>query len=157
MGLQTLFGQWIQKCDYSEDIDEEDYHLLMCKFGGGPAWSHNTCSVWSECLGSLSIHHQREPRYQYSETDNRPDIVLFESETGVSIELDASPAHPWSKDNLNKAACEEGYAAKNQEEKKCKKYNNERLPGGVSPTFTPLVLEHFGHIGSQPLKISCLN
>ena len=28
------------------------------------------------------------------------------------------------------------------------KYSNERLPGGTSPTFTPLVLEHFGHWGS---------
>ena len=54
-------------------------------------WSHNTiCSVWNECLGSLQIHHLRELRYRYSETDDRPDIVLFESETGVSIELDVS-------------------------------------------------------------------
>ena len=79
---------------------------------------------------------------------DRPDIVLFESETGVSIKLDISLAHPWSKDNLNKAACEEGYAAKKREEKKCDKYNNERLPGGTNPTFTPLVLDHFGHWGS---------
>ena len=113
--------------------------------------------MWSECLGSLQIHHQREPRYQYSETDERPDIVLFESETGVCIELDVILAHNWSKEKLNKAACEEGYAAKKREEKKCDKYNNERLPGGTSPTFTPLVLEHFRHIGAQPLKVSCLN
>ena len=78
-------------------------------------WSHNTiCSVWSDCLGSLQIYHQREPRYQYCETDDRSDIVLFKSETGVSIELDVL-AHPWSKDNLNNAACEEGYAAKKRE------------------------------------------
>ena len=38
----------------------------------------------------------------------------------------------------------EGYAAKKREEKKCEKYNNERLPGGTSPTFTPLVLGHWG-------------
>ena len=35
-----------------------------------------------------------------------------------------------------------------QRREKCDKYNNERRPGGTSPTFTPLVLEHFRHWGS---------
>ena len=43
------------------------------------------------------------------------------------------------------SVCLSVYAAKKREEKKCKKYNNERLPGDTSSTFTPLVLDDFGH------------
>ena len=32
-------------------------------------------AVWSDCLHQLGVHHKKEPRNRYVETDRRPDIA----------------------------------------------------------------------------------
>ena len=91
---------------------------LSRKHGGGPLWSHNRIlSVWSECLNNLQIHHKKEPRNRYTETDDRPDIVVFDTDNGKNIDLDISLAHPWSNDVIKLAAREQCFAAKRREDK----------------------------------------
>ena len=77
-------------------------------------------SGWCSCLNELQLHHHKEPREQYTESENRPDILMYDKS---STELDVSMAHPWSKDILNRASKEAGYAAERCEMRKKSKYN----------------------------------
>ena len=84
------------KCDCGKPIDQEGYHLLTCKTGGGPVWIHNTiASVWSECLKHLNKKLIQEPRNRYCNSDDRPEIAVFDISTGSSYELDFAMAHPF--------------------------------------------------------------
>ena len=153
LGLALPFTKWVKVCDCGQQLDQQGYHLLTCKYGGGPVWTHNTIlKGWSECLSDLHIPHQTEPRHRFVSSENRPDMTLFDSETGQNLDVDVSLAHPWSKDALNHAHREEGYAAKVREEKKLKKYSGEVLHGGLSSKCVPLVFEHFGLWGSHAHK-----
>ena len=67
-------------------------------------------SIWSECLSDLLIHHQLEPRHRYVDNEDRPDIVFYDADLGISKEFNISMAHPWSKDTVKGAAKECGYA-----------------------------------------------
>ena len=51
-------------------------------------------ATWSGCLGSLQIQHQKEPCHRYTESEDRPDIVMYDPVSG-NIELDISMANPW--------------------------------------------------------------
>ena len=95
LGVALSFTNWIKKCDCGHDLDEYGYHLLTCKYGGGPVWSHNSVlNGWSECLSDLHLPHQTEPRHQYINTEDRPDITMFDPNTGQNLDLDVSLAHP---------------------------------------------------------------
>ena len=119
------FSSWIAQCECGK---EEGYHLLTCKFGGGPVWEHNTIlSRSSDCLNELQICHHKEARNRYVDTEDCPDIVYFDSESGHDFELDISLAHLWSLDTIRQAGEKDGYAASKREEKKIEKYNHEVL------------------------------
>ena len=150
LGIPLPFGEWVANCECGSKLDAEGFHLLTCKSGGGPNWQHNSLvASWSDCLLDLGIHHRKEPRNRYSNSDDRPDIVVFDSENGSSLDLDVSFAHPWSKDYLKRTARICGFAAKKREDLKFSKYDQERLASGDSPAFTPLVFEHFGCWGEK--------
>ena len=47
------------------------------QMGRGPVWTHESiANVWSDCLRSLQIHHERELRHRYTTSDNCPDITV---------------------------------------------------------------------------------
>ena len=76
LGLQLPAVSWINKCECGAVLDDKGYHLLTCKKGGGPVWSHDSIvSEWSDCLRQLQIHHKHEPRDRYNDSNNRPDIA----------------------------------------------------------------------------------
>ncbi len=89
------------------------------------------------------------PRDCYTRSNNRSDILVYESETGFNVELDVALAHPWAFDILPPAATTGGSAAMRREKIKKNKYAQERLPGGYSPTVVPFVLKHFGRWGES--------
>ena len=141
------------KCDCSKPIDQEGYHLLTCKTGGGPVWTHNTiASVWSECLKHLNKKLIQEPRNRYCNSDDRPDIAVFDISMGSSYELDFAMAHPWCPDVLSRAANEDGAAALQAEKRKHSKYSTEILPGSYISECIPLVFGHFGRWGWEAQK-----
>ena len=85
-------------------VTDSGYHLIICKTGGGPVWTHDSVvSTWSDCLRSIDIHHKKEPRQRYRDSDDRPDIAM---------------AHPWSSDVFPQSGMKEGVAAKRREETK---------------------------------------
>ena len=156
LGLPIPFPEWVNKCDCGRSIDvdgfdADGFHLLTCKTGGGPVWTHDSMvSVWAECLGSLNLHHKCEPRDRYTNSNNRADILILDSETGSNVELDVALAHPWATDILLRAVTTGGSAALRREQIKENKYIEERLPGRYSPTVVALVFEHFGRWGKKP-------
>ena len=147
LDMPAPFVNWNIQCECGKLANE--YHLLTCKHGGGPAWQHDEIvNAWSTCLHELKIHYEKEPRHRYSGNENRPDIVVYDS--GCSYDLDVAMAHPFSQDALKQAALEEGFAAARREERKMIKYEKQQLAGNTSSlNFTPLVFEHFGTWGSE--------
>ena len=78
IGISISMADWSTTCNCGASINDSGYDLLTCKTGGGPVWSHEClASVWSDCFRELRIHHRREPRNRYTNSDNRPNIVFF--------------------------------------------------------------------------------
>ena len=89
LGLAMPFNGCIPQCDCSSYLDGLGYHLMSCKWGGGPVWTHECLSnVWSDCLRSLQMHHRRGPCHRYITSDNRPDITVFDFGSGSNTDLD---------------------------------------------------------------------
>ena len=42
LGLEMTLGSVVPICECGKDIDKDSYHLLTCKTGGGPIWTHET-------------------------------------------------------------------------------------------------------------------
>ena len=131
LGIPVSFPEWINKCDCGQTLDIEGsdadgFHLLTCKNGGGPVWTHDSMmSVWSECLSSVYLLHKCEPRNRSTHSNNRPDILVYDSDTGSNLELDVALAHPWASDILPRAATTGGSAAMRREQIKGNKYAQE--------------------------------
>ena len=91
LGLPMPFKSCINECECGVELAGTGY-LLTCKFGGGPVWEHDSIvSGWCSCLNELQLHHRKEPRKQYTESENRLDILMYDES---STELDISMAHP---------------------------------------------------------------
>ena len=148
LGLPISLSNWTTTCNCGADIDDSGYHLLTCKTGGGPVWSHESISsIWSDCFCKLHIHHRREPRNRYTTTDNILDIVFFDSNTGYNIDLDISLAHPWSNDIFPTSAGVDGAAADRRADRKRANYNKQQLPGGSIVSAIPLVNGTLWNVG----------
>ena len=116
----------------------------------GPVISHNKMvSAWSDRLSQLQLHHVKEPRRRYVNSEERSDIVEFDSASGLDLELDIALAHPWSNEIECLSATTQRAAANKRENLKIKKYDQELLPEGFRPTFVPIVWEHFGCWGEK--------
>ena len=156
LDLPIAFSSWTTTCNCGALIDDSGCHLLTCKTGGGPVWSHESISsVWSDCFRGLHTYHRREPRSRYTTSDNRPDIVFFNLDIGNNVDLDISLAHPWSSDIFPSSAGVSGAAAEKRADRKKEKYSKQQLPGGIIDTVTPLVMEHFGAWGIDGWKLLC--
>ena len=60
-----IFPDWAKTCNCGSNIDDSGYHLITCKLGRGPVWSHEPIAfLWSDCLRSLNVHHCREPHHR---------------------------------------------------------------------------------------------
>ena len=101
-------------------------------------------SAWSDCLSQLQLHHVKETRERYVNSEDRSDIVVFHSASRVDLELDIALVHPWSNEIERLSATTQRAAAIRRENLKIKKYDQELLPGGFRPTFVPIVFKHFG-------------
>ena len=112
------FNSCVTHCNCGTELDADGYHLLTCKLGGGPVWEHNLVAEWCQCLRDLQLHHKKEPKNQYIDSEDRPDIIVYDSGIGANVELDFSLAHPFSSDTVVRASREDRFAAEKREEKK---------------------------------------
>ena len=99
---------------------------------------------WCDMLRELRLTFHKEPRNRYANNENRPDIVLYDTDDGVSSDLDISIDHPCSSDMVKKSAKERGAAAKKREDIKSAKYAEQQIPGIGSPRIIPIVYEQIG-------------
>ena len=151
LGDPLPFAAGVSTCECNANIDRSGYHLLTCKFGAGPVWAHNcVVSGWADCVRDAGLVCKMEPRYEYVNNDNRPDIVAFGSGTGECFDLDISLAHPWSSEASRRSAVEDGAAALIREEK-ISKYRTCQRSAGSTAKFIPIVAEHFGRWGQSAL------
>ena len=98
-GLSIPLSDWMTTCNCGATLDGSGYHLLTCKSGGGPVWSHEAiASTWPDCLRELNVHHRREPQHRYLNSNDRPDIVASDPDKGCNVDLDIALAHSWSSD-----------------------------------------------------------
>ena len=95
LGLPLPLPQPATSCECGKPLDKKGYHLITCKIGGGPVWSHNSMvSAWSECLNQVVLTRAIEPRDCYSSSQARPDITIYNATaTDFNVELDISLAH----------------------------------------------------------------
>ena len=119
---------------------------MDAQFGLMKCWLTLGVIVFSNLI---NISHPREPRdcYSNSNSDDRPDIVAFDSYSGCNIELDISVAHPWNKDILSQAADEDEIVAAKRAVSNNKKYSSKLDVWGNSSNCIPLAFEHFGRWG----------
>ena len=97
LGLSLPFQSWITEYECGKTTNINGYHLITCKFGGGPVWTHNRMiDRWCDMLRELRLTFHKEPRDRYTNNENRPDIVVYDTVDGVSSDLDISIAHPCS-------------------------------------------------------------
>ena len=59
---------------------------------------------WSECLSDHHLPNQTEPRHQYINTEDHPDITMVDPNTRQSLDLDVSLAHPLRQDIIKRLA-----------------------------------------------------
>ena len=83
-------------------------------------WTHESiANAWSECLRQLNVTHHREPRDHYYNSNDRPDILAFDSVSGCDVELDISLLIH-GMDVLSQAAQGDGIAASKREHSRAK-------------------------------------
>ena len=58
---------------------------------------------WSECLSDLYLPYQKPNQniMQYINTEDRPDMTMFDPKTGQNLDADISLAHPLCQDVIN--------------------------------------------------------
>ena len=71
--------------------------------GGGPIWEHNTLvSCWSDCHCDIGIQHKKEAKDHYINSDNRPDIVVFNAELYQPWCIACTPLVQWHRETFSK-------------------------------------------------------
>ena len=124
LGCDMPLAAALDSCECGQSLDSKGYHLLTCKLGGGPIWTHGSIvNVWTNCLSDLHITHTTEPSDLYDGNYCRPDIVYFNLQSGNDAELDISLAHPWNGDILSLAFKKDCVAAARREQQKVTKYD----------------------------------
>ena len=109
-----------------------------------------------ECLRSLRIHYCCDPKNRYTNSECRPDIIMFDTKWSSNLDLDILLAHPWSLDVFPSSAEATEVAANQRETRKMSKYEQHKLPGGSVVNVVPLVMQHFRSWGEEAGKF-CRN
>ena len=119
----NTISKWVESCKL-QCTTRRQWIPLTCKTGGGPIWSHESIAgVWLECLRNLRIHYCREPR-RYTNSDCRPDIIMFDAKSGSNFDLDISLAHPWSSDVFQALLRQQGLQLIKEQPERCPSTNN---------------------------------
>ena len=60
---------------------------------------------------------KNEPKNQYIDSGDRPDIMVYDTEIGANVELAFSLAHPFSSGTVVRASKEDRFVAAKREKK----------------------------------------
>ena len=139
----------IQKCTVTcgKSVDPHEYHLLTCKWGGGPICHHDHLSdSLYDMFRFLNFHCKKELKNQF-EGKKRPDVAVYDYHQGKKLLLDMTATHPWALHNITLSKKTVGYAAAAKEQPKNSKYLS--VAKNLGHLFRPFALEVFGCWGEQ--------
>ena len=86
----------IKRCvnQCGKDVDDKGYHLLTCKFGGGPIRRHDHfLDSYYDMLRSVDLRCRKELTSQF-EGKQRPDIAVYNYRDGKKLLLDIMHRYP---------------------------------------------------------------
>ena len=92
----------IQKCmpNCGNSVDLYGYHLLTCKWGGGPIHRHHHLSdSLNDMFRSLGFRCKKELQNQFL-GKKRPDVAVYDYNQGKKLLLDMTVTHPWALHNI---------------------------------------------------------
>ena len=137
----------IKKCinQCGKDVDQKGYHLLTCKFVGGPIRRHDHfLDSYYDMLRSVDFRCKKEITAQF-EGKQRPDIAVYNYRDGKKLLLDITVTHPWSKTNLPGSSERAGFAGTAKEKEKNTKYLTKA--SNLGHLFRPIAIEVYGRWG----------
>jgi hypothetical protein len=151
LGLPLPFSNRLSRvhcttCPGRPEIDEEGYHLSVCKAHGAATHLHNCMN--GEVLkmhGEVNKYASLEVGGLFPNDNPRPDGVVRAGSTVLII--DTSVRTPLKADLVARAAASEGYAASAGEADKDRIYDTPCKQFGYD--FLPAVFESFGAIGHR--------
>ena len=155
LGMSMPFHFLIATCECGPSLDSKGFHFLTCKLGGSPVRMYNAVVAgWFDCFRDLDLHHKLEPRDRYINMEDRHYITVYNAQSGSTVELDISMAHPHSCDIITRAAKQEGAAAENREKEKKASTTRSAWPmEDHHPVFLLLFLT-FWSLGRKGIRIS---
>ena len=142
----------IQKCTQNcgNSVDLYGYHLLTCKWGGGPIHRHDHLSdSLYDMFRSLGFRCKKELQNQFL-GKKRPDVAVYDYNQGKKLLLDMTVTHPWALHNIGSSKTISGYAASSKERSKNSKYLSAAIDLGH--LFRPFALEVYGCWGAESVN-----
>ncbi|XP_062506125.1 uncharacterized protein LOC134182711 [Corticium candelabrum] len=139
----------IEKCIplCGKDIDKQGYHLLTCKFGGGPIFRHDRfLDNYYNMLQEVGFHCRKELTAQF-QNKQCPNIAVYDFHEGKKLLLDITITHPWAQSNISGSSTMAGFAAVEKEKQKDKKYRE--TAESLRHIFRPIAIEAFGCWGPK--------
>ena len=138
----------VSQCD--KDVDDNGYHLLTCRFGGGPIRRHDHfMDSFYEMLRSVDLRCRKELTAQF-QGKQRPDIADYNYRDGKKLLLDITITHVWFATNLSGSSEKAGFAASSKERGEKNKYLQKA--SSLGHLFRPIAVEVFGRWFSNYLQ-----
>ena len=137
----------VHKCvpQCGQEVDDKGYHLLTCKFGGGPIRRHDHfLDCYYDMLRSIDFRCRKELTAQFR-GKQRPDIAVYNYQDGKKLLLDVTITHPWAKMNLSGSSEKAGFATSVKEKEKNRKYLATAT--SLGHLFRPIAIEVYGRWG----------
>ena len=144
------------------ELDAAGLHAATCLVGGRRKHTHNgQRDLWAQQLPGAGFTVLREQHVPGWDRWVRRRNGLWEREHAIlDLRLEAPPAapvtyldvvvaHPCSETYVREAATEDGYAARQAEERKHVRYPPNARVGG---RLVPLAVETFGRLGEEGLR-----
>lgn len=117
--LLMSIARLAEACNCGTQLDRDDFHLLICKLGGGLLLTHNSVlSCWTDCLWDVDVLYKKKftTDAMHTRTNWTSPSITATMDRSWPRYLD----HPWWKYLVRYASQEEGHAAVKAEQKKKK-------------------------------------
>ena len=143
----------LEKCveECNKSMDNEGYHALTCKCGGGAITRHDrVLDTVYNMMRELDFRCRKELQDQFK-GKHRPDIAVYDYKDGKKLLLDITITHPWAQLNISGSNITAGYSTLQAEKGKNKKYL--QISSDLGYLFKPVAFEVYGRWGEQAREL----
>ena len=142
--LGCKIPQSTRRCDCGRDLDQEGYHLVTRKLEGVLFKQQCYCACLVKVFSQTELPAQQRTDSSIPQQRQQTRHCCYRSPNWPQHRTRHFSSASLVHCLLALAVSTAGIVASRREERKEVKYNQELLPGGIKPSFVPLVLEHFG-------------